>query len=214
MRIFKFLLAACVATACASLISARADQDNPAQAAARAALIEKMNELDNGQQNQTPTNTTAPAETNAPTTATPAAPPPIVVTASGATVEQPSQPTNAETATPAPAQPATAPAPEMTSTSVPAPVVVPVVTSPPTNPVVQPTEPAPAPAVAAPPVVETKPVASKPSVSEIQPIVAPPLPISTSKESQLQALLEKYKADQITPAEYQKQRTAILAQPD
>jgi len=51
-------------------------------------------------------------------------------------------------------------------------------------------------------------------VSEIQPIVAPPLPISTSKESQLQALLEKYKADQITPAEYQKQRTAILAQPD
>jgi hypothetical protein len=212
MRIFKFLLTVCVATACASLISARADQDNPAQAAARAALIEKMNDLDNGQPSQTPTNTTAPAETNPPAaTTTPATPPPIVVTASGATVEQPSQPTNPVVQS---TEPAPAPAPETTPTSVSAPAAAPVVTSPPANPVVQPTEPAPAPVVAAPPVVETKPAASNPSVSEMQPIVAPPLPISASKESQLQALLEKYKADQITPEEYQKQRAAILAQPD
>jgi hypothetical protein len=45
------------------------------------------------------------------------------------------------------------------------------------------------------------------------PIVAPPLPISATKEQRLQALLELYKADQITPEEYQKRRAAILAEP-
>ena len=39
------------------------------------------------------------------------------------------------------------------------------------------------------------------------------LPISATKQEQLQALLVKYKADQITPDEYQTQRAAILAQP-
>jgi hypothetical protein len=34
-----------------------------------------------------------------------------------------------------------------------------------------------------------------------------------AKEQELQALLEKYKADQITPEEYHKQRAAILAEP-
>jgi hypothetical protein len=47
----------------------------------------------------------------------------------------------------------------------------------------------------------------------LKPIVAPPLPVSASKAAQLQALLAKYKADQITPDEYQKQRAEILAQP-
>jgi hypothetical protein len=47
----------------------------------------------------------------------------------------------------------------------------------------------------------------------LKPIEAPPLPISAAKEAQLQALLAKYKADQITPVEYQKQRAEILAQP-
>ena len=46
-----------------------------------------------------------------------------------------------------------------------------------------------------------------------QPILAPDLPISTAKQEQLQALLVKYKADQITPNEYHAQRAAILAQP-
>jgi hypothetical protein len=44
-------------------------------------------------------------------------------------------------------------------------------------------------------------------------IAAPPLPISAGKEARLQALLEKYKADQITPDEYHQQRAAILAEP-
>jgi hypothetical protein len=47
----------------------------------------------------------------------------------------------------------------------------------------------------------------------MKPMEAPALPISSSKEDQLQALLAKYKADQITPEEYHKQRAAILAQP-
>ena len=44
-------------------------------------------------------------------------------------------------------------------------------------------------------------------------IAAPALPIAASKEERLQALLEKYKADQISPEEYHQQRAAILAQP-
>jgi len=47
----------------------------------------------------------------------------------------------------------------------------------------------------------------------LKPIEAPALPITSAKEAQLQALLAKYKADQITSGEYQKQRAEILAQP-
>ena len=73
MQISKLLSAVCATAFFWGGITVRA-QDNPAQAAARAALMEKMSELD-AQQNQ-------PAN---------AAPPAIVVTASGVT----SQPTNA-----------------------------------------------------------------------------------------------------------------------
>jgi hypothetical protein len=47
----------------------------------------------------------------------------------------------------------------------------------------------------------------------MKPIAAPALPIAASKEDRLQALLGKYKADQISPEEYHKQRAAILAEP-
>lgn len=47
----------------------------------------------------------------------------------------------------------------------------------------------------------------------MKPIAAPPLPISASKEDRLNALLQKYKMDQITPEEYHQQRAAILAEP-
>jgi hypothetical protein len=47
----------------------------------------------------------------------------------------------------------------------------------------------------------------------LKPIEAPALPVSAAKEAQLKELLGKYKADQITPVEYQKQRAEILAQP-
>jgi hypothetical protein len=45
----------------------------------------------------------------------------------------------------------------------------------------------------------------------LQPITAPPLPISASQQAQLQALLEKYTASTITPEEYQAGRAKILA---
>ena len=47
----------------------------------------------------------------------------------------------------------------------------------------------------------------------LKPIAAPALPISASKEDQLEGLLMRYKANLISPEEYQKQRAAILAAP-
>jgi hypothetical protein len=43
-----------------------------------------------------------------------------------------------------------------------------------------------------------------------KPIVAPALPISTDQQAQLDALNAKYMANEISPAEYFKQREAIL----
>jgi hypothetical protein len=48
----------------------------------------------------------------------------------------------------------------------------------------------------------------------LKPIVAPPLPISAAKQSQLKDLLDLYEANRISPVEYQKQRAAILAEPN
>jgi hypothetical protein len=46
-----------------------------------------------------------------------------------------------------------------------------------------------------------------------KPIESPLLPVSAAQQAQLQALLAKYKANQVTPEEYHKQRAEILAQP-
>jgi hypothetical protein len=46
-----------------------------------------------------------------------------------------------------------------------------------------------------------------------QPVEAPPPPVSAQKEAELQALLARYMANQVSPEEYQKERTAILAEP-
>jgi hypothetical protein len=45
----------------------------------------------------------------------------------------------------------------------------------------------------------------------LQPITAPPLPISPTQQAQLQALLEKYTSSVITPEQYQAERAKILA---
>jgi len=45
-----------------------------------------------------------------------------------------------------------------------------------------------------------------------QPLVAPASPIPAGKEQRLAELLTKYKADQITPHEYHRQRASILAE--
>lgn len=47
----------------------------------------------------------------------------------------------------------------------------------------------------------------------LPPIAAPASPLTPVQESKLQALLEKYKADQLTSEQYQLQRAAVLAAP-
>lgn len=112
MRISNLVSAVCATAFLAGSLAVRA-QDTPAQAAARAALLQKMSEL-NKQQSQ-PTNpapatsivippTAAPVQAGQPENATPTVPPPavtqpappvIVVTPSGAGQEKAVQPTNA-----------------------------------------------------------------------------------------------------------------------
>jgi hypothetical protein len=43
-------------------------------------------------------------------------------------------------------------------------------------------------------------------------MMAPPLPISATKEERLETLLQLYKADRITPMEYHERRAKILAE--
>ena len=65
------------------------------------------------------------------------------------------------------------------------------------------------------PVIATPPAGANYPGKELglPPITAPPLPISAAKDAQLQALLAKYLADQVTAAEYQSNRAEILAEP-
>ncbi len=153
-KISKLFAALCAAIFCSSLMIVRAD-DTPAQAAARVALLQKLQEM----------------------AAQPAVPPPVIVTPSDVKVE-----------TPAPAVIAPPAAPEKV--------------------VIEKTEaPASAAPMIAPAIVEPKP----PMV--VKPVETPALPISATKEERLQALLNKYKADQITPAEYHTERAKIIGEP-
>jgi hypothetical protein len=45
------------------------------------------------------------------------------------------------------------------------------------------------------------------------PLEGPPLGISSTKQQRLHELLERYKADQVTPEQYQAERAKILAGP-
>jgi len=243
MQIPKLLPVVCAAVFGASGLAVLA-QDNPAQAAAREALEQKISEPG-----------TQPAQP---------APPPVAVTPSVAQPVQPSQLTNkvvvrpARRATPAPAaKPAPAtqifqPVPttadteaqekakaaleqrmnELDQQSMTAPAATPAVapaTYPATAPAAAPatvtapppTSAATSPAKPAPPAVKIQ-VTSPPGPSNpgypgrelgLKPITAPALPISPAKNAQLQGLLERYKADQITPEQYHTERARILAQP-
>jgi hypothetical protein len=70
------------------------------------------------------------------------------------------------------------------------------------------------PAVSTTVVTPAKPtkVVSKPVPPAPTPMTAPPLPIPATKQERLAELLQKYKADQITPEEYHTQRAKILAE--
>jgi hypothetical protein len=51
------------------------------------------------------------------------------------------------------------------------------------------------------------------SSQQFPPLESPELPISGAKVQRLHALLQQYKADQITPEQYQAERAKILAGP-
>lgn len=215
MQISKFPLWIC-AFALGGAISLHAE-DTPAQAAARAALLQQMQEPNNSAPATTPAPeapaaataptpppaAAAPAETPAPTapaadTAAPAATPqPEAAPAAPAETTAPAATTPAATEMAPVAQPGDNEAQakaraalleQMGGTATSAPVATPVAT------------PAPAKAGKA---------AQQPATAT----VAPALPIAMSKEQKLQALLAKYKADQLTPQQYHEQRAAILAEP-
>jgi hypothetical protein len=58
--------------------------------------------------------------------------------------------------------------------------------------------------------VNPTPKPPKQPASTLPPIAAPDLPISAEKKQQLDALLSRYRADQITPDQYQAERAKIL----
>lgn len=165
MQVSKSLLIVCTMALCAGVISIRA-QDTPAQAAARAALEQSMEEP-------------AAAAPAAHATQPPAAP--AAVAPAAASAPMAAQPMDNE---------AQAKAREALLQQMDQPAA---------------TDVAPA---------KKSGANTTGNGSGFAPIVAPPLPISAAKKQQLDALLVQYKADQISSEEYQKQRAAILAQPD
>ena len=178
-------------------------QDNPAQAAARAALQQKMNELDSNpsasvQSAYTPTPTApAVAPENAPAAVAPVAPATAIEAA----------PADAAPVVETPAPAATAPAAAVETAA-------PVATAP--------TDTTRAALLQKMHELDTKPaVAAEPTApavanAEVKAPVAKPTPSAApalSKDERLMLLLARYKADQITPEQYHTQRAAILAEP-
>jgi len=229
MRISKLCLAGCTAILCAVSPAVRAD-DNPAQAAARAALEEQMRALDM-QQASTNASTPAPVTPAQPAVTTP---PPMANPPAMKTTNE----TNGQPARPSPV--AVTPAPRVAPAQTPAPAASTTKSSGDSlfGPVPPPSGSALAGAIsegsaplsatsAAPTAVPTSAPQSLPMESSqnnnsiaiperelgLKPIVAPALPISPDQQMQLKALLEKYDAGAITPEEYQTERARILSQP-
>jgi hypothetical protein len=210
MRVSRLLLTVCAAGVCAGFISVRAD-DTPAQAAARAALEQKLSEL--GAQQQPRTNDLL-VESNtvvvvvpphpAPATAAPTSPAPAVQAPSATASVGTAMMTTASPAAFAPDNAAQAAAraalaQAMTGSNQGEPAAQPVPSQ------TQPARFTPPPGSSAASYAGTQP--------GFQPIVAPPLPISADKQAQLRALNASYIADQIPPEVYFKQRAQILAAP-
>jgi Tfp pilus assembly protein PilE len=192
MQISKLIASVCVAACCASFSIVQA-QDTPAQAAARAALMQQMSQFD-----QQPAQ---PAQAAQPTN-----PPPVLVTPSGVVPAQAAPLTIVRTVTVA-GPTNTSPAVQVTATGG-QPLSYQWNTATNTTLVLPSTNP---------PIIVTRPVVVPPAKPAnppgLNPILAPPLPITASKEMQLQSLLQQYLNDQITPEQYQIERAKILAEP-
>lgn len=200
MKISQLVPAIGVLAFCVSFGAVRA-QDNPAQAAAREALMKQMSEE--------PAMAPKPPLAESPVVVKHKSKPAVV----HSSVPMPIVAPAAVTSAPSPAAeaaarealmkrmsevPATAPKPSLVVAPAPAVKIV----APPT-------------AISAPvPVMATHETKRAVVNSPVPvPIVAPALPISATKEQRLQGLLMLYKGDQITPEQYHTQRAAILAEP-
>ncbi len=215
MRISKLHLVVCVAALCGSLATLRAD-DNPDQAAARAALEAKLRALGT-QPASTSIQNSGPAMSEEPAQQVK---PPVEGTPSGAAMQQSA--TSSAATMPAEKPPMTsapAAAPASSGHGLFAPVPPPSgsapmgVTSQSASSSTNTLTVSPAfvsPAFSRPPRSAN---ANNPGGElGLKPIQAPPLPISSEQQAQLQALLEKYDANAVTPEQYQAEREKILAE--
>lgn len=220
MQISKLPLWICALTLCGGFTLHA--QDTPAQAAARAALMQKLNDLDTNP----PAATSSPAPVQpapaaAPVTVAPAAEAPATVATPAPAAEIPAEATfiPAAVSNPAPAAAAsaateTAPAGDTAAQAAARAALgqkmQEIQSSSPATP--QPSVPVkPAPVVSAP--AMPAPAANPPAqVAGERTIVAPAAPVSMTQEEQLARLLMLYKSNQLTPLQYHDQRAAILAQ--
>ena len=201
MKISKLLPVLCGLAVGASGLVVRAG-DNPAQAAARRALARQLFESN------------APTATTAAPKPAPASPNPAETQTTAAAPEAKPQArtqSDAQTAALMAALMARMNAEAQTSSATNPPPALPVATA------KTAAKPAPAPATQLPLLLQPYQSSDANYAGKdlgLKPIAPPPLPISTSKEEQLQVLLIEYKANQITPEQYQQRRAAILAQPN
>jgi hypothetical protein len=199
-------------------------EDTPEQAAAKAALLQKMSDLD--AQAATNAAVVAASDTNAVMDTN--APPSSVIT--GAPVSTPNS--AAETSPPEQSAmpPASPPPAEITNTPMPPQsssdeAAQAALNASQTNIVIVngSTAVPPTPTVSQPATQPTTPEAKSspstvPDVNDVTakelglaPIQAPPPPVTAQQQQELQALLQRYEADQITPEEYQAERAKIMA---
>lgn len=201
MRVPNLYPMVCAAVLCGAIVTVCA-ADNPDQAAARAALEQKMNQL-NAQPESTKAQTPA---TTAPKAQPPASKPvPWAATTSG-TVRQPTHATMAH-GRPAPTSngglfgPVPPPSGGYSARATSGGTAQPSGT----NVTALPSE----------MYIESSSNAGAAYAGQkmgFKPIQAPPLPITAKQKAQLQALLQKYDANAVTPEQYQAERHKILAE--
>jgi hypothetical protein len=235
MQSFRFIPVFVATSLIGGVLLAHADNDTPAQAAARAALQQQMNQMDNGQSAGSTNFTTPPPVAQPPAVSAP--------TPQFSTNVPMNSATESETAPAGMSQKNEPTLSQMQSqTNVGAMTVPPAVLNTneteqyPVNPAMAPLPPAqvenpstPQPAHPAPsesnpagqqlpsamangmgPSIKNEPQSTN-ATPTFESITAPPLPISQEQQAELQNLLSQYMANQITPTQYQAQRAKVLA---
>lgn len=200
----KLLFTLCVAAILTAVLPTHAD-DNAAQAAARAAVLQRMQDLNGTTETNMPV--AAPAAEPAATVVAPVATPPVVT--APAVVPKAADnvtPSSADSISQAAARAATLQKIQEMSgagTNIASSAASPAMTQPAA--VVPATAPA---ALVSTPTTPAK--LATPAASAYPPIVGPDLPITADQQSRLKALDAKYYENQISPRDYFKQREAIL----